>query len=198
MNFRFFRVIRSQHRFLLLGGKRLSALVAGWRACPSRSAVRARPSSVIPVPASETSGEDPGTGNHLQGAWAEINDRHFSGELEPLAAVDWGEISGNQGIGAHGVFFPQSRCIVIDEKFRFVDKLVRAGNEAETCKVEWAYRLLMHEMVHQALFQRNAPKPGKHAEAFLAEAIRISKQLGEEPPIAANVHRWPLHLILSA
>jgi hypothetical protein len=90
----------------------------------------------------------------LRGMWEDIKQRYFGGELEPLAAIDWDEISGDNGIGAHGVFFNKSRCIVIDEKFRFVEEAIRAGDEEENRKVECAYRLLMHEMVHQALHQR--------------------------------------------
>jgi hypothetical protein len=127
----------------------------------------------------------------LQEMWEEINQRYFSGELEPLADIDWAETSGDNGIGAHGVFFDKSRCIAIDEKFRFDEEAIKAGDEGESRKVECAYRLLMHEMVHQALYQRKAPQPGGHGASFLAEAERISKQLGQEPPTAANVQRWP-------
>jgi hypothetical protein len=127
----------------------------------------------------------------LLGMWTDINTNYFAGELQPLAAIDWGETSGSEGIGAHGVFFPKSNCIVIDKKFRFDEEAFRAGDKEEAEKVECAYRLLMHEMVHQALHQTKAPQPGRHGASFLAEAERISKQTGLEPPTAENVHPWP-------
>jgi hypothetical protein len=128
---------------------------------------------------------------HLHSMWTDINTRYFGGDLQPLAAIDWGEISGPKGIGAHGVFYPKSNCIVIDEKFRFDEAAIKASDKEEEEKLECAYRLLMHEMVHQALHQKKAPDPGKHDESFLAEAKRISTQAGFEPPTAENVHQWP-------
>jgi hypothetical protein len=98
--------------------------------------------------------------SQLQKMWEGINQRHFDDELKPLAAVDWDEISGENGIGAHGLFFPKSRCIVIDENFRFDEEAIRAGDEKEKYKAECAYLLLIHEMVHQVLYQRKAPQPG--------------------------------------
>jgi hypothetical protein len=129
--------------------------------------------------------------------WEDINRSQFGGELKPLAALDWGELSGENGIGAHGVFFPRSRCIVIDQKFKFDDEAIREGNEEEKRKAEQAYCLLMHEMVHQALYQKRADKPGGHGATFLAEAERISKQMGQELPTSDNVKRWPFHVNLS-
>jgi hypothetical protein len=136
--------------------------------------------------------------SHLQSMWTEINQGYFGGELKPLAALDWDEISGENGIGAHGVFFSKSRCIVIDEKFKFDEEAVKEGNEEENRKVDHAYRLLMHEMVHQALHQRKADRPGGHGASFLAEAKRISEQMGQEAPTADNVKRWPFHLLNSS
>lgn len=130
----------------------------------------------------------------LLSMWSEINKECFSGELQRLAAIDWGEISGSEGIGAHGVFFPVSNCIVIDMKFRFDKEAIRAGDKKERIKLECAYRLLMHEMVHQSLHQKNAARPGRHDKSFLAEAERISKQIGLEAPTAENVHLWPFRL----
>jgi hypothetical protein len=89
----------------------------------------------------------------LQEMWEDINPRYFDGELEPLADIDWGETSGPGGFGAHGVYF-KSRCIAIDEKYKFDEEAIRAGNEEEKAKLEVAYGLLMHEMVHQVLYQR--------------------------------------------
>jgi hypothetical protein len=130
--------------------------------------------------------------SQLQKMWEGINQRYFDDELKPLAAVDWDEISGENGIGAHGLFFPKSRCIVIDENFRFDEEAIRAGDEKEKYKAECAYLLLIHEMVHQVLYQRKAPQPGGHGASFLAEAERISKQMGQELPTAENVKRWPV------
>lgn len=134
---------------------------------------------------------------HLRTMWEEINQLYFAGELEPLADLDWGETSGKNGIGAHGVFFNKSRAIAIDEKFRFDEEAIKAGDAKEAGNAECAYRLLMHEMVHQALYQKKAPQPGGHGASFLAEAERISKQLGLEPPTAENVNRWPFDDLVS-
>lgn len=129
---------------------------------------------------------------HLQTMWHEINKAHFDGQLQPLATIDWGKTSGPEGIGAHGKFFQKSKCIVIDEKFNFDEDALHAGDKAEAAKAEVAYRLMMHEMVHQALHQKKAPDPGGHGASFLAEAQRIAQQLGEKPPAAEDLHQWPL------
>jgi hypothetical protein len=142
--------------------------------------------------------KDAAMDKHLLSMWTEINKEYFGGELQPLAAIDWEETSGSEGIGAHGVFFFKSNCIVIDKKFRFDEEAIRAGNKEEKGKLECAYRLLMHEMVHQASYQKEAPQPGRHGESFLAEAERISKQMGLEVPTAENVHQWPFRAPKSA
>jgi hypothetical protein len=131
---------------------------------------------------------------HLQSMWVEINQSFFAGELKPLRDIDWGETSGPNGIGAHGRFF-KSRCIVIDEKFRFDEAAIKAGDKKEEGNAECAYRLLVHEMVHQLLDERNSPQG--HGASFLAEVQRISKQMGEEPPTAENATRWPFHFKIS-
>jgi len=128
--------------------------------------------------------------------WEEINETYFSGELQPLAAIGWEETSGEDGIGAHGMFVAASRCIIIDQKYRFDADAIREGDENERAKCEIAYRLMMHEMVHQAVHQREGKKGG-HGAPFLAEAERISRLMGEEPPTAENVLRWPLHRVAS-
>lgn len=127
----------------------------------------------------------------LLSMWTEINQEYFAGELQPLAAINWEVTSGPEGIDAYGIFVAKSNCIIIDEKFRFDEAAIQAGDKKEEAKAEYAYRLLMHEMVHQALHQKNAPRPGGHGVSFLAEAERISKQMGIEAPTAANVHQWP-------
>jgi hypothetical protein len=128
--------------------------------------------------------------HRLESMWTTINETLFEGKLLPLVSVDWGETSGADGIGAHGKFFPKSRCIVIDEKFKFDEDKIREGNKKEEVKAEVAYRLLIHEMIHQSLHQNDAQLPGQHGEAFLAEAQRIAPLLGIEIP-TGKVERWP-------
>ena len=128
----------------------------------------------------------------LLNMWNEINKDHFDGALKPLSAISWETLSGPGGIGAHGRFFPQSRVIVIDELFKFDKELMRANDAAELGKFSAAYGVLLHEMVHQALYQRNAPRPGGHGEAFLAEAQRIATRADARLPTAEDVHHWPL------
>ena len=130
--------------------------------------------------------------------WRTINDAHFGGQLTPLATIDWAHTSGPEGIGAHGRYYPKSKCIVIDEKFKFAKDAIHSVNKAELSNAEIAYRLLMHEMVHQALHQNKASKPGGHGTAFLKEAQRIAGQLGEKLPTEGDVDKWPLTGLLPA
>jgi hypothetical protein len=59
-----------------------------------------------------------------------------------LATIDWAPISGPEGIGAHGRYFHRSKCIVIDEKFKFSKDAIRSGDEAEGAKLSEAMRWL--------------------------------------------------------
>lgn len=129
--------------------------------------------------------------HHLECMWKTINDTLFGGKLLPLTTIDWGDTSGAGGIGAHGKFFPESRCIVIDEKVKFDEAKIREKDRVELAKAEVAYRLLIHEIIHQSLHQNGALLPGQHGEAFLAEAQRIAPLLGIEIP-TDKVDRWPL------
>jgi len=129
----------------------------------------------------------------LRRMWQEINEDHFAGDLKPLTSIDWAAISGEEGIGALGRFYPKSRCIAIDETFRFNREAIRAEDKIEEIKLEVAYRLLMHEMIHQALHEKKAPNPGGHGASFLEEARRIAQQLGEKTPAEEDARHWPLN-----
>jgi hypothetical protein len=93
-----------------------------------------------------------------------------------------GPVSGDDAIDAFGAYFPRSKGIVIDERFRPDKDAIRAGDKIEEAKLEVAYRLMIHEMIHQALYQQNAPKPGGHGSSFVDEARRIADQLEIKPP----------------
>jgi hypothetical protein len=108
---------------------------------------------------SEKRGVSAAVHDHLHSMWEDINNRYFGGELKPLA-IGWGGISGPEGIGAHGKFIAASRCIIIDEKFRFDEVAIQNGSEEEERKCEQTYRLLIHEMIHQAVHQRTGAKGG--------------------------------------
>lgn len=131
--------------------------------------------------------------SELCSMWKDINDKCFGGELLPLADIDWGETSGKNGFRAHGFFSPKSRCIAIDQIFRFSADAIRSGDKTEEANAMIAYGLMMHEMVHQALHQRNVAQPNGHGDAFLEEAQRIAALTGESSPTAENVRSWPLN-----
>jgi hypothetical protein len=128
----------------------------------------------------------------LNALWSTFNTQVFGGELRPLSGIDYGVTSGEDGIGAHGVYFDKANAIVIDEKFRYDRAKVVAGDVIEGAKCEVVMMLLVHEMVHQALHQRQASKPGKHDEAFMAEAARISPLIRVEAPSSKReAEGWP-------
>jgi hypothetical protein len=127
----------------------------------------------------------------LNSMWEDINTRYFAGELEPLSCIFWDKLTADEGIGAHGFYEWRGRGIVIDDEFKFDDALVAAGDEKENAKMEAAYRLVLHEMIHQALHERGDPRFGKHEKPFLDEAIRIAEIMGMPPPALADVRQWP-------
>jgi hypothetical protein len=130
---------------------------------------------------------------HLRSMWKNINQRFFAGVLEELAAIDWGSISGPESMGAFGCYIPESKCIIIADRFKFDAAKIQAGDETENAKCEVAFRLMMHEMIHQALYQKKAPSPGQHRDAFIAEATRIAEHLKVPPPKdEAAAARWPV------
>lgn len=129
---------------------------------------------------------------HLKGMWEAINQQFFGGELEALWAIDWGPISGPGTMEAFGRYIPQSKCIIIADRFQFDADKIRSGDKQEAAKAEIAYRLMLHEMIHQSLHQIKAPSPGQHREAFIAEAERIAVLLKVPPPLnEVDAARWP-------
>lgn len=128
----------------------------------------------------------------LSALWSNFNTQAFGGELRPLSGIGYDVTSGEDGIGAHGVYFHKSNAIVIDEKFRYDRAKVLAGDLVEMAKCEVVMMLLVHEMVHQALHQRQALRPGKHDDAFMEEAARISPLIEVEGPSSkAEAEGWP-------
>ena len=128
----------------------------------------------------------------LSALWSNFNMQAFGGQLHPLSGIDYHVTSGADGIGAHGVYFHRSNAIAIDEKFRYDRAKVVARDQIETAKCDVVMMLLVHEMVHQALHQRQALKPGKHDDAFMAEAARISPLIGVDAPTSkTEAAGWP-------
>lgn len=133
----------------------------------------------------------------LRSMWDDINARCFDGELTPPVDISWQETGGENGVGAHGIYFPKVNAIAIDDRFRPDTEAVRSGDRSETMKLEITYRLVIHEMIHQALYQKRAPSPGGHGASFCSEAERVAGLLvanGIEvvAPTLENAKRWPL------
>lgn len=132
----------------------------------------------------------------LESMWQEINQIYFNNELQPLADIEWCETGGEHGIGAHGVYFPKSHAIAIDQRFKFeIQKLVVKNAESQV-NADFNYRLMLHEMIHQSLHEKGVLDFGKHRSSFVEEAERIAKILKEngievDPPTADNAYRWP-------
>lgn len=127
----------------------------------------------------------------LNSMWIDINERFFNNDLKPLSLIDWDELRGEEGIGAHGFYEKNGRGIFIDDEFKFDAELVRAGDKKETAKMDGAYLVLMHEMIHQAIHERGDPNFGKHHQSFLDEAVRIAAIMEVDPPTLAEVTQWP-------
>jgi hypothetical protein len=134
-----------------------------------------------------------GKDEYLERTWQALNKDCFEGKLDELWALGWGELSGPNGIGAHGFYRPQSKCIVIDSRFKPDWEKALENNAAELVKADLAVRLLAHEMLHQALHQRNASRAGQHGEAFIDEATRISGIMNWHAPAdEKEAAQWPL------
>lgn len=132
------------------------------------------------------------TDDDLLAMWSDINTRLFASELNPLAEIAWLPLSDkDEGIEAFGIFFPKSNAMAIDERFKPDADKIRGGDEAEAAKLEVAYRLVIHEMIHQAQHQRKLPRPGGHGASFVAVATVVAQQLGVDPPTEATAGRWP-------
>jgi hypothetical protein len=128
----------------------------------------------------------------LEKIWTDFNDACFSCSLKAVLDIDWHELSGEHGIGAHGKYLPRINAIAIDQLVKFDANAVRAGDASAKRKYEIASGLVLHEMVHQSLYEKNAPHPGQHGQSFIAEAWRISELLGLTAPNEQSASRWPL------
>lgn len=133
---------------------------------------------------------------HLHGMWLDINEHYFDNQLIPLADIDYGELSGPDGIGAHGIYIGNGNCIIIDQLFKFDEEAVRKDVELEKNKLEIVYRLVLHEMLHQAVHQNAGRIIGGHGQEFLEEARRVAKLLAQPEPTEENVARWPLNFLI--
>ncbi|MET2825841.1 hypothetical protein [Mesorhizobium shangrilense] len=129
----------------------------------------------------------------LYAMWVQINRTCFDGQLEPLSAIGFEELSGPNGIGAHGKYVLQSKCIMIDKLFEFSEDDRLAGDDEALAKAEIACRLMVHEMIHQALYQHKKPNPGGHGNSFFDEAQRIANLTGDDAPTLETANRWPIH-----
>ena len=128
----------------------------------------------------------------LMDMWVSNNERFFGGKLKPPLEITWQELSGENGMGCHGVYFDKSNCIAIDEKFKFDPAMVELV-EDEARKANIADCLVLHEMIHQAMHQNGEPKFGKHGEAFIREASRVALIAGGTAPTSREeAERWPL------
>jgi len=111
--------------------------------------------------------------------------------LTPVSDIDWLPLTGKEGIEAFGVYFHRANAIGIDERFKFDADAIRACDPKAEARLETTYRLVLHEMVHQAQYQKSLPRPGSHGPSFVAEATRIAGNLGVPPPTEGTAHRWP-------
>lgn len=124
--------------------------------------------------------------------WNHINVAHFGGILKPPAEIAWLPLSDDtEGIEAFGVYFAKSDAIAIDERFKPDLAKFEGGDQTEAAKVEIAYRLVVHEMIHQAAHRRQLPYPGGHGESFISVATSVALTLGIEPPTETSAGRWP-------
>ena len=123
--------------------------------------------------------------------WTKINKEAFGGGLEQLAALSFETLSGQDGIGAHGRYVPQSRCMMIDARFEPDSTKANNGNKLELAKCYVTYLLLVHEMVHQSLHLKNAKQPGGHGDEFIVEASRVAEVLRLGAADKDNAARWP-------
>lgn len=128
----------------------------------------------------------------LLSMWTNINEEHFGGALKPLAEIGWLPLSdAEEGIDAFGIYFPRSNAIAIDERFRPDEGKASSGDATELAKIEVTYRLVVHEMIHQAAHQQQLPWPGSHGDSFIAVATPVAISLKTAPPTAATADRWP-------
>lgn len=128
----------------------------------------------------------------LLSMWTQINAAHFGGTLNPLAEIAWLPLSDEEdGIEAFGIYFATSNAIAIDVRFKLDEIQVGADDPRETAKLEVTYRLVLHEMTHQAAHQRQLQNPGGHGDSFISVATPVALSLGTAAPNAATASRWP-------
>lgn len=132
------------------------------------------------------------TDDLLTALWTDINAEHFAGSLRPLAQIAWLPLSDeDEGIEAFGVYIAKSHAIAIDERFKPDEAKVGDGDARETAKLEVVFRLMVHEMIHQAAHQQQLPSPGQHGSSFITVATPVAASLGTAAPTPSTAPRWP-------
>lgn len=124
--------------------------------------------------------------------WEAHNTYGFDGALAQPSDIEWEPLSGDDGIDAHGTFFPRHRGILIDERFRFNPSLASVEGTSDEAKYKVTLCLVLHEMIHQAQYQFGEADAGKHGDSFIRIATEVSTTLEIEPPTdVASAEGWP-------
>lgn len=122
--------------------------------------------------------------------WNDINAQCFNKTLMFPNDIDWHPMTGN-GLDAYGIYLAYTRSIGIDVRFKPDLQLASAGDARESAKFEVACRLLIHEMVHQSLWQAGVGGAGGHGTNFITEATRVATILSDAAPNQSNAAQWP-------
>jgi len=122
----------------------------------------------------------------------DINEQGFVPRLSRPADIDWHALTGGEdSLGAFAVYLRFTRGIAIDERFRFSPDAMRAGDAREEAKLEVAYRLVVHEMVHQDQYELKANGRGGHGASFIEIATPVADALRMPAPTADTAKKWP-------
>jgi len=141
----------------------------------------------------------------LERIWIDHNDTYFDGALKPLAAVGWQDFADGREGGAPpfsnavGFFNWDIGAIVLVSGFAGCEgALARAVDDPDGAKVVvkllgFLEAVVLHEMLHQATFERLGTPYHGHGDVFLDIARQVHARMptGTPPPTTENVARWP-------
>lgn len=133
--------------------------------------------------------------SNLLRLWGDLNTDAFGGKLNTPAVIDWMPIA-LPGPGLHGFFGATTRSIGIDPRFDWTAQAPPGAlANRQQDQFDGALYLVVHEMVHQALFEWTGVAGAGHGQAFVNQANAVQSALPElshlPPANLGNAGYWP-------
>lgn len=144
---------------------------------------------------------------YLREIWRELNQNCFNSALREPNNIGWLDLSGEEDLEQNnGYYFPNYESISLSHRFQYAEEQAQKCEEigadqklspAEKIEsinkyqaIEIIYRILAHEMVHQAAHQAGE-SPSSHEGVFTKHAKGVVDYFNIPDPKGKDAEIWP-------